>query len=186
MTNKDKIIDSWLVIQSKAGNKKSLALLVKRWHKKLCRHAFWYTKDIDAAKDIVQDCWPIIIKKINSLNDNNSFGSWALSIVTRRAIDFLRKKKRENKNLEAYFDNTLIITSESNFNDTEDLKKELRISIKKLSTQSQQILNLFYMEEMTLREIGKIVDLPIGTIKSRLFNAREKLKTIINKKNYEK
>ena len=179
MINKNKIIDSWLVLQIRDGNKKAVALLVKRWHKKLCRHAFWYTKDLETSKDVVQDCWPIIIKKLGSLKDGSSFGSWALSIVTRKSIDLLRKNKRELKNLAAYYDNNSFTIDDNNSNENESLKKDLRASIKKLPKQSQQVLSLFYIEELSIRQIGKILNVPDGTIKSRLFAAREKLKTIL-------
>lgn len=186
MINKNKIVDSWLVMQTRNGNRGAMSLLVKRWHKKLCRHAYWYTKDPDIAQDIVQDCWPIIIKKIDNLKDAGSFGSWALSIVTRKAIDLLRKKNRELKNLEEYYDNNSIITYDSNINDSEGLKKAINEAIKKLPGQSQQVLNLFYQEELSMVTISEILNVPVGTIKSRLFNAREKLKTILKHRDYEK
>lgn len=186
MTNKNKIVDSWLVMQTRTGNKKAMALLVKRWHKKLCRQAYWYTKDLDTSKDIVQDCWPIIIKRIDSLKDGTSFGSWALSIVTRKSIDLLRKNNREVKSLEEYYENRSITTYDGDFNNNESLKKALRVAIKKLSNQSQQILNLFYLEEFSIVAISEILKVPVGTVKSRLFNAREKLKTILKQRNHEK
>ena len=179
MINKNKIVDSWLVLQTRSGNNKALALLVKRWHKKLCRQAYWYTKDLDISKDVVQDCWPIIIKKIDSLKDDSSFGSWALSIVTRKSIDLLRKNNREIKNLEEYYDHNSITNTDNNFDTNENLEETLKKSIKKLPEQSQIVLNLFYLEELSIVQISKILDVPIGTIKSRLFNAREKLKLIL-------
>ena len=187
MINKDKSIDSWLVLQTRTGNKKALGLLVKRWHKKLCKQAYWYTKDMDIAKDIVQDCWAIIIKKIDGLKDNSSFGSWALSIVTRKSIDSLRKDKREFINLEKYYDNNSINHNDINFDDTsEGLIGKLRTSIKKLPLQNQIVLHLFYLEELSIKQISEVLMLPEGTVKSRLYNAREKLKTVLNRKHYEK
>ncbi len=186
MTNKNKIVDSWLVLQTRSGNNKAMALLVKRWHKKLCRQAYWYTKDLDTSKDVVQDCWPVIIKKIGSLKDDLSFGSWALSIVTRKSIDLLRKNNREIKNLEEYYDNNSITLNDNNFDAHENLEETLKKAIKKLPERSRIVLNLFYLEEISIMQVSKILNVPEGTIKSRLFNAREKLKTILKQKNYEK
>jgi len=187
MINKDKSIDSWLVLQTRAGNKKAIGLLVKRWHKKLCKQAYWYTKDMDIAKDIVQDCWTIIISKIGCLKDNASFGSWALSIVTRKSIDSLRKDQREFNNLQRYYDNNSITHHNTNFDDSsENLISKLRASIKKLPLQNQIVLHLFYLEELSIGQISEVLILPVGTVKSRLYNAREKLKTVLNRKHYEK
>mgnify|MGYP000185661021 CR=1 FL=1 len=59
------------------------------------------------------------------------------------------------------------------------LKKELLKAIKLLSEHQQMVINLFYVEDYSLQQIGDILGISIGTAKSRLFHAREKLKTII-------
>ncbi len=186
MRNSDKILDSWLVLQCQSGNKKAASLLVKRWHKKLCRQSYWYIKDLDASKDIVQDSWTIIFNKIHSLKDSNRFGSWTLSIVTRKSIDWLRKNKRDGKNREAYYDYKANIVETANEDRPDNRLINLRIAINELPQLHQTVLHLFYLEEYTIKEIGEIMHLPAGTIKSRLFNAREKLKLIIKTKSHEK
>ena len=186
MINKNKIIDSWLVIRARDGDNKALTLLVKRWNKKLCRHANWYTKDIDYAKDVVQDCWPIIIKKLNSLRDASSFGSWALSIVTRKSLDVLRKNKRELRRKEAYIHHNASTINDTTIHTNENLKVTLKMGIELLPQQSKIVLHLYYMEDLSIKQISEILDVPKGTVKSRLFNAREKLKVIFKQHNYEK
>ncbi len=180
MIKTNKIFDSLLVLQCQSGNKKAATLLVKRWHKKLCKQAYWYTNDLEISKDIVQDSWSIILQKINTVKDPNSFGSWALTIVTRNAINWLRIHKKEVENLNTYKNDhkTTII------NDHDDKEKTialLKIAIKKLSHDQQMVLNLFYIEEYSVKEIGEIVNISTGTVKSRLFTAREKLKSILKK-----
>jgi len=71
MEKKNKIVDSWLVLNYQAGHKKSMAIIVKRWHGKFCRQACYYTKDIDIARDIAQESWRVIINKIHVLEDTN-------------------------------------------------------------------------------------------------------------------
>ena len=186
MRNSDKTLDSWLVLQWKSGNKKAASLLVKRFHKKLCRQSYWYIKDLDASKDIVQDSWTVIFNKIHSLKDANRFGSWTLSIVTRKSIDWLRKNKRDVKNREAYYDYKINIAETSNEDISDNRLINLRIAINELPQQDQTVLHLFYIEEYPIGEIGEIMHLPPGTVKSRLFNAREKLKLIIKTKSHEK
>lgn len=182
MISKDKSIDSLLVLQIRAGNRKALGLLVKRWHKKLCKHAYWYTKDRELAKDVVQDCWTVIVKKIDGLRDGASFGSWALSIVTRKTIDILRKDKRERNSLQKYHRDQAILRFEVAPDDTPKNSLEcMRASIKELPVQHQMILHLFYLEDLSIRQISDVLLLPQGTVKSRLFTAREKLKLIVKK-----
>ena len=66
MIEPKKAFDGLLVLQSQNGDKKAFSILVKRWHLKFCKQAFWYVKDTDIAKDIAQDCWTIIVKRINT------------------------------------------------------------------------------------------------------------------------
>ncbi|GAA3518175.1 sigma-70 family RNA polymerase sigma factor [Aquimarina addita] len=182
-----KIFDSLLVLQYQSGNKKAAGLLVKRWHKKLCKQAYWYTNDIDAAKDIAQDSWTTILTKINNLKEPNRFGNWALTIVNRKSIDWLRKNEKELINRGRYMYETNISNTETNtVDDTKYIITQLKNVIKELSIDQQIVLNLFYLESYNIKEISEIIDVSPGTVKSRLFTAREKLKQIFKNRNYEK
>lgn len=178
MSDPSKVFDGLLVLQYRSGTKKALSILVNRYHAKLCRHSYWYTHDIEASKDIVQDCWGIVIKKMDGLKEPNLFSSWAFRIVTRRSLDFVAKRKRE---LEKLRDSYVSATIETNEEDVEGAIKKLQDGIQKLSEEQQIVLRLFYIEKYSLKEISGILEISTGTVKSRLFHAREKLKTILKK-----
>jgi len=183
MHDNKRIVDGLLVLQYQAGNDKALPLLVKRWHKKFCSKAYWLTEDADLSKDIAQESWRIIINKLHGLKDPNSFGSWALTIVYRKSIDWIRLNKKEDDKLHEYY-NEQINESHQRF-DNDDLKSALLKAIKDLPKNQQIVINLFYVEAYSLRQIGDILDISVGTAKSRLFHAREKLKLILKYRNYE-
>ncbi|MEL6919121.1 MAG: sigma-70 family RNA polymerase sigma factor [Bacteroidota bacterium] len=176
MGNTDKIFDGLLVLQYRSGNKKALSLLVKRHHIKLCRHSYGYTHNIEMSKDIVQDCWYIIINKISTLKDPNSFGGWALKIVTRKTLDHLAREKQMRKKEEGY---SMVTNDDENTGGNRSDTQELLKTIQTLPKQQQTVIRLFYTEEYSLKEMGQILGVSEGTIKSRLFHAREKLKTIL-------
>jgi len=181
MNTNNKIVDGWLVLQYQSGSKKALPLLVKRWHKKMCSKAFWVTKDKEVAKDIAQDSWKIIMSKIHKLKEPNSFGSWALTIVYRKAIDLMKEKQKERDKLFAYnYEQDAIVGVETV--DRTEIKKVLLKAIGSLSEQHQMVINLFYVEDYSLQQIGDILNISIGTAKSRLFHAREKMKKILKEK----
>jgi len=178
MTNPSKIFDGLLVLQYRSGKKKALNLLVNKYHSKLCKHSYWYTHDIDASKDIVQDCWRIIINKLDSLTDPNLFGSWAFRIVTRKSLDFVSKQRRERGKLKEY---GLTVTIADKEADNMVVIQKLLKAIEVLPKEQQVVLRLFYMESYSLREISEILVISMGTVKSRLFHAREKLKLILKR-----
>ncbi|PWL37513.1 RNA polymerase sigma factor [Flagellimonas aquimarina] len=179
MKTTEKVFDGLVVLEYQSGNKKSLSILVKRHHARLCRHSYRYTYDFEASKDIVQDSWKVIISKLYTLKDPNSFSSWATKIVTRKSLDHLSRLKRTKKNIESIHKGSII-------NDvTDDKEAEIRkllLAIKELPENQQMVLKLFYLEEYSLKEISSILNVSIGTTKSRLFHAREKLKGILKTK----
>ena len=186
MKNNKYLSDADLVIKYQKGEKIMLAFLVKRWHIQFCKFAFWVVKDADIAKDIAQESWTKIMNKIDDLQEPEKFKSWAISIVNRIAIDFIRAKNRERIKLEKHFldsEKEDLICDES---DNLIIKKELLKSIEKLSKEHQMIIQLFYQQSYSLKEISEILQISVGTIKSRLFHAREKLKITLKNNNYER
>ena len=183
MKTTKKIYDGLLVLEYLAGNNQSLSMLVKRHHIRLCSHSYRYTMDIEASKDIVQDAWKTMINKLHTLNDPNSFGSWATKIVTRKSLDHISKAKRIRGQMEEYSREAWVAETRG---DRESEIDQLLKAIKELPDDQQKVLRLFYLEEYSLKEIGDILEISIGTAKSRLFHAREKLKKIIKTESDEK
>lgn len=179
----DRQIDAKLVEAFQSGNKEALATLVQRWHLQFCKKAYWIVKDADVSKDIAQDSWTTIIDKINTLKNTNSFGSWALRIVYSKSLDALRQKNKERiKQQEFAKDEASIV---EDYKDDNQLKSKLLKAIQNLSEQQQLVIKLFYVEDYSIKEISKTLKISVGTVKSRLFHAREKLKQYLKHRNYE-
>lgn len=177
-------IDSNLVVEYQKGNKKAIAVLVKRWHLRFCEFAFWYVKDADVAKDIAQESWSVIINKLETLQEPKKFKSWAISIVNRKAIDWIRAKNREENKLKKYSEENPSVLIEESIDSQDGIKLALLNTIETLSSEQQIVLKLFYTQDYTLKEISEILNISVGTIKSRLFHAREKLKSTLKNRNY--
>ena len=186
MKNTKNTIDTNLVIEYQSGNKKVITLLVKRWHIEFCKFAFWYTKDAASAKDIAQESWTVIMNKLDTLQDPEKFKSWAISIVNRKSIDWIRARNREKEKLKKYSAEKFNLVFEANADNQEETKLLLLKAIKTLSIDQQTILKLFYTQNYRLKEISELLKISIGTVKSRLFHAREKLKVTLKHINHEK
>lgn len=185
MKNKNNLSDKDLVLQYQLGNKTVISLLVKKWHVQFCKLAFWYVKDADVAKDIAQESWKIILNKLETLEKPERFKSWSISIVNRKAIDYLRAEKRVENKHKSFFKENKSNNVIDIKNDEEGLKKKLLKGIQKLSIDQQQVIKLFYTESYSLKEISELLNISVGTAKSRLFHAREKLKNILKHRKHE-
>ena len=173
----DKAFDELLVIQTLDGDKEAFELLVKRWHKKLISFSFKFGHDADLAQDIVQESWVTIYQQLSKLNDLSKFKSWAYRIVYNKTMDQLKVRQKE-----------LEFKSTTDKSEVEEVTTELpdvNKMIQQLPQQQRTILTLFYLDEMSVEAIAEILNLPKGTVKSRLFYAREKLKETIKASSYE-
>jgi len=186
MRKKDKISDASLIEHYLSGDQKSLLILVKRWHQTFCNLAYWYTKDTDSAKDIAQECWTIIVKKLHTLEDLTKFKRWSTSLVKRKAIDWLRAKNRERMKLLSFYQEGKQSSISEDDHQRASQKLLLLQGIQQLSTEQQYVIRLFYVQNYSLKEIAEILKISPGTAKSRLFHAREKLKSLLKKQNHEK
>ena len=104
-------------------------------------------------------------------------------ILKKNSFVVKEDNKRILNNLEHYKYQQSNIDVENDTNET--LKKELLKAIKNLVEHQQTVLRLFYVEAYSLKEIGNILNIPVGTAKSRLFHAREKLKETLKEKRNE-
>jgi len=178
MNKRQNPTDRFLILQYQEGNTSVLPALVKRYHKVFCEKAYWVTKDKEVAKDIAQESWIIIMDKLHTLENADRFKSWAFRIVYTKAIDAVKHRSKESKNLAS----GRII--ESDTQSSEDENKLIHIAllkaIRKLPKEKQDIIRLFYAEEYSIIEISAFLEIPVGTVKSRLFKAREKLKSFLS------
>jgi RNA polymerase sigma-70 factor (ECF subfamily) len=180
MNNKQKSTDGFLILQYREGSMTALSQLVERYHKDFCKRAYWIIKDPDLAKDVAQESWMIIINKLKDLEKVDSFKSWAFRIVYTKAIDRIKLLHKERNSIDS------IGSLDTNNHESEDKKsvvqQRLLDAIHKLPKEKQDIIRLFYKEGYSINEISTFLDIPKGTVKSRLFKAREKLKSIIKNK----
>lgn len=184
MKTSDQIVEEWLVINCQTGDRKAFELLVKRWNPKMLSRVYHTTKDATASKDIVQEAWIIIIKKIKTLRDPAAFPGWSLKIATLKAIDWVRanqvdrKREEVRKVAQAAF-------SEKSQQPNEKTLSDLKLAIDQLPKEQGTIIHLFYQEGLSLNIICQLTDLPSGTVKSRLFRGRESLKKALKHKLYQ-
>ncbi len=118
-------------------------------------------------------------QKLSTFTDYSSFGGWLRIIANRTAIDYLRKVKE--KSMELGEDTGRLPVELTNSSEEEDLVNLLEYEsllkeFEKLPKKTQKIFNLFYVEDLTVDEISKVLKIPTGTIKAALSRTRRKIK----------
>ncbi len=161
-----------LVLTAQSGNQQAFGLLFKFYHKPLIGFALKLSSDSELSKDAVQDAWIKAAKNIRQLKDPRAFRSWIYRLVRWKLTDLLRKRSREDCQLEQLNEETASNLVENNTNEDETLSTALS----RLPDIEKQIIHLFYLDEMKTAEISIILEIPAGTVKSRLNRARQMLK----------
>lgn len=154
--------------------------IYKLFYKRVFHEAYFVTKDLHLAQDILQETFIKAFIQLDSLQDEDKMGRWLSTIATRTAIDYLRK---ENKNRREEYDEALtksteielIITVEDIVEDNL-IVEEIANKIMELKKEYREILILKYIHELKQKEIAELTDLNVGTVKSRLHRATEALK----------
>ena len=156
-------------MSARDGDAAAMEELVNRWQKRLWRHAFRLTGKREAAWDVTQQSWLGIIKGLRRLHDPANFKEWAYRITTNKSIDWIRKNKRLKRG------NVEEIEDHQNKTDNDSGIKEL---LQKLDIRKRAVLSLYYFEQLSIMEISTALNIPEGTVKSRLAAARGELKKL--------
>ena len=166
-----KALDAYQASLAVAGDRKAFEGLYRRWHPKGMRLAQRLTGNAEEAKDVMQEASMTIAKNIHRLEKPEQFSAWAYTIIRRRAADHIRSaiKAREASVRAAPY-------QESPPQSSAETDLSLRQALSHLSLEERALLSLFYVDGFTGRDIAQALGIPLGTVKSRLFKARENLK----------
>lgn len=179
----DRVLDELLVLKCRTGDVDAFGLLVQRWDRRLRSHAWYLTHDREVTKDIVQETWLEIISSIHRLKVPAAFRGWAFRIVSNKAADWIRRQTHQRAvQIEAAQNQSVDLDDLTLDVDEKDISQAVRVAIRALPASSQQILSMKYLDRMSTREIARVLDIPEGTVKSRLYHARDRLKQILERR----
>lgn len=172
----DRIFDDYLAAAARAGDRKAFGLLAQRFEARLVRHAWRLTRDAEAARDIAQEAWADIARGLRRLDDSAAFPAFAFRIVTRRAADFIRRKKRMRRGEAAYAAEPREVAEMTDAMEAGASAQHLSAALAALPPDQRAAIALFFLEDMSVAEIAAALSVPAGTVKTRLKAARDKLR----------
>ncbi len=186
--------DEQLINMSVKGDTSAFGVLVERYQNKAYAISIKIVQNHDDTLDCVQDSFIKAFRSLSSFNFQSSFNTWLYRIVTNTSLDLLRKNKKYQSNipiekpLSGDDDDDYFIQIEDQKADVENIAesnetvKAVREAISQLSEDLKKVILLFEIEQFSLIEVSEILNIPVGTVKSRLFRAREKLAILLKDK----
>lgn len=168
----ERVYDELLVTLARAGDQRAANRLAARWYPRLMRTALRLVQDRDAAEEAVQEAWAGICRGWPRLSDPAMFPGWAFGILRRKCVDRIRGMQTE-RNRSAPID----AAPEPSQPARGELQVEIEQAMAQLSPDHRLVAVLYFGEGLSLNEIAAVTGTPVGTAKSRVFHARQHLKS---------
>ena len=176
--------DVQLIRKILSGDDAAFGVLVEKYQKSVHALAWRKIQDFHHAEEIMQDTFLRAYKKLPTLKNPDQFAGWLHVIANRLCIDWMRSQKSVMQSLE---DTPVEEIEESSYTHhiseqriterTEHYHELVKRLLKKLPENERAVVTLFYLDEMSTKEIGKFMGVSVNTITSRLHRARKRLQT---------
>ena len=181
--------DLELIDRARAGDEKAFALLVTKYRKRIFNFALRYCNDRQEAEDLTQEVFIKAYRSIAGFRGDSKFSTWLFQITKNQAINRVRLLSRRLRfHLQSYADDDEGSPIERVACDRPDPsqlvlgreeQKRVQRAIQKLAPTFRVALILRDIEDLGYDEIGSILELPEGTVKSRIHRARSELKRLL-------
>ncbi len=175
---REQLLDEYLVASARIGDRKAFDLLARRWGRKLLAHAWRLTGDVDLAREAAQDGWVEIVRGLGRLLDERAFPAWAYQIVTRRCARLVGRRRRD-RNLTAAVAIEPVFGAGSPEAADPVAAGRLRTALAALPEAQRAAVGLFYLEDLSVAEVAIALNVPAGTVKTRLMHARRSLRAVL-------
>lgn len=164
-----------IVKKAKNGETQALEELIHMYEIKLYKTASSILDCEDDINDAVQQTIISVYKNIGKLKNDKSFGAWMFKILINKCKDIWNQNSNREKKMIDLNDNQDIPSNEK-----EDYSF-VNEALNKLTEEYKEVTILYYYDGFSVKEISKILNIPQGTIKTRLARARKKLERLIGK-----
>jgi len=182
--------DAELVKLVLAGDTELYAVLVNRYRTRVSRYVERFTYDVEDARDVTQDVFMKVYGALDSFDPRFKFSTWLFRIAGNAAIDHLRRRRVRLLPLERpAWENGEARAGdppETRPNPHEELtrrrlREALSVAIDRLPDDYRELISLRHYGEMPYEEIAELKGMPLGTVKNKLFRARQALRDLLPK-----
>ncbi len=171
-----------LVGQSAAGDELAYGKLVKRYQSRLFNFVRSMLRNEELAEDITQESFVKAFYSLSKLKNPASFKSWLFRIANNNTLDYLRKKRLPQVDVDEHLRESYV---DDRGNPEEGVvsgarTKHIHEALGALKEDQKAILVMCDLEGLSYQEIAEVLKIPFGTVQSRIFYARRKLREHLN------
>jgi len=186
--------DLTLVRRARSGDQRAFSMLVERYQKKVYAVALAMVKDAEEALDVSQEAFVKVHRYLDRFKGDSSFYTWLYRITTNTCIDVLRRRGVTSSDSLEYDDTVQVDLAEANLGALgsqleaspartvlrRELAEKLEEALQQLPEKHRAILVLRELEGMSYEDLARTLDIPKGTVMSRLFHARSKVQHLLS------
>jgi len=164
--------------------------LVRRYQERIYATVYHMTSNHEDANDLVQETFIKAFRALKSFKGDSSFYTWVYRIAVNKTINFLKQRKNRvhmslndvDFNAENDPDMVALVSDRTPRRDLNlaELQEKLNAAMQKLSEHHRMVVTLHDVQGLSHEEIGKIMDCNVGTVRSRLFYARQQLQAYLS------
>jgi RNA polymerase sigma-70 factor (ECF subfamily) len=165
-----------LAIRCQLGEPAAFDDLVARWHTPLWHYVRRMAGTDELAEELVQEIWLRILRGIANLREPRSLVAWMFGIARRVLMNRLRDKYRRAIFVEEAVDDLPATDIGTEQTGNQDEVDDMLHKLESLPIRQRELLTLFYLDELSIDQVGQVLNIPAGTVKSRLFHAHNMLR----------
>jgi RNA polymerase sigma-70 factor (ECF subfamily) len=176
--------DGRLVVRLRVGDVDALGGLYEKYKTQIYRTALAITRDPGAAEDILQETFLRLFTHADQIYTDVPVGPWLYRVSVNLSHTFLQKQRRRPSLFEEVLDRLRapIHLLPERMIERKEIQEIVQQAIARLPLGHQTVVVLFYLENLSLKEIADILEIPEGTVKSRLHYARKSLKGLLSER----
>ncbi|MBI1307188.1 MAG: sigma-70 family RNA polymerase sigma factor [Bacteroidetes bacterium] len=167
--------DESLVSKMAGGNRNAFEELYNRYFPKLSWYANGFLKNEKSAEDVVQEVFMKLIQESDRFDLSRKFSTWIYSVTANRCKNILRDEENRQRLLDQHFMNLPDSMHISNQLDAKMISEKIRQFISDKSEKEKELFRLRFEQDLTIREIAEIMNIPEGSVKSGLFHLIKKI-----------
>lgn len=172
------IDDQTLVAETLAGRHEAFGTLVERYDRAVYHLAYRTLRDQEEARDAAQEAFFKAYRSLRTFKPGAKFSTWIFAIVYHACCDRLARRKRySNEELPERADTAAGPESEAIASDE---ARRLRAAIARLPEKYRTVITLYHLQGRQYDEIAQVLGVPMGTVKTHLFRAKEQLRRTLN------